>query len=76
LALIKLSTVASAASALEEELERLSEDVWFAAMLVLRLIRAASTLADEEEIESELALITSRAVSTLAEELERVMLDA
>jgi hypothetical protein len=42
---------------------------------VLRVLSAASTLADDEEIESELALIAVRARSTPPEELERLRLE-
>ncbi len=36
---------------------------------------AASTLADDDDIESELALIAPSAASTLLDEFERVVLD-
>jgi hypothetical protein len=39
-------------------------------------LSAASTLADDEEMERELASIAERARSTLAEELERLRLEA
>lgn len=44
-------------------------------MLVLTTASAASTLADDEDMKSELALIAPRAASTLLEELERLTLD-
>jgi hypothetical protein len=44
-------------------------------MLVLTTASAASTLADDEDMKSELALIAPSAASTLLEELERLTLD-
>ena len=64
-----------AASILEEELERLSEEVWLVEMPVLSTASAASTLDEDEEIESELVLIAASAASTLEEELLRLKLE-
>lgn len=44
-------------------------------MPVLRVASAASTLADDEEIDKELVLIADSAASTLDEELERLRLE-
>lgn len=44
-------------------------------MPVLRTLSAASTLAEDEEMESELVLIAVSAVSTLDDELLRLRLE-
>lgn len=44
-------------------------------MLAFTTVSAASTLAEELEIELELVLIATRAASMLEEELERLVLD-
>jgi hypothetical protein len=67
---MRLSTETSAPSTLDEEFERFSDEIWLLAMPVLSVTRAASTLADDDEIESEIVLISARTRSTLAEELE------
>jgi len=72
---IELFIVVRAASTLEEELERLSEEVWLVEIPALRVLRAASMLDDEEEIESELVLRAVRAASTLEDELLRLKLE-
>ena len=73
--MIELFTVVRAASTLEEELERLREEVWLVDIPVLRVLRAASMLDDDDEMESELVLIAVRAASTLEDELLRLKLE-
>ena len=73
--MIELLTAVRRASTLEEELERLSEEVWLVEMSVLSVLRAASTLDDDEEVESELVLMAASAASTLEDELLRLKLD-
>jgi hypothetical protein len=70
-----LFSTASAASTLDEELDRLSEDVKFEVRPVLRVLSAPSILADDDDIESELVLIAVSAASTLEEELLRFRLE-
>lgn len=70
-----MSVVASAASTLDEELERFSEEVWFVEMPVLSVLSAESMLDDDDEIDKELVLIVVSAASTLDDELLRFTLD-
>lgn len=67
--------VVSAASTLEEELDRLRLDVWLVEMRVLTMVSAASMLDDELERESELALAAESAASTLEEEPLKLRLE-
>lgn len=64
-----------AASTLEDEFERLRDEVWLVVILAFTAVRAASTLDDELDIEFELALISVSEASTLEEELDRLRED-
>lgn len=70
-----MSVVASAASTLDEELERFSEEVWFVEMPVLSVLSAESMLDDDDEIDKELVFIAVSAASPLDDELLRFTLD-
>ncbi len=65
----------SAMSTLAEEIERLTELVWLAEIEAFNAARAASALADDVEIEFELAFMAPNAASTLDDAVESVLLE-
>jgi hypothetical protein len=71
---LALST-SSVESTLEDDSERLSDEVRFVAMLALTELSALSTLAEEKETLRELSFIAPSATSMLNDELERLTLE-
>ena len=67
---------ANALSTLVDDVTRLALVVPLAAITPFIAASAASTLDEELEIEFELTLMAARAVSVLAEDVEKLTLDA
>ena len=67
--------VARVTSTLEEDSDRLNDDVIFAEMLALTELRELSTLDDEFEIARELAFVEARAASMLEDEFDKLALE-
>ena len=75
--LFELATVTPiAASILDDDSDRLSEDVPLVAILAFTELSELSTLDDEVETASELAFIVSSPASTLEDELDKLRLDS